>query len=84
MIFLPALIRVYVLKTMTVAPYQAYLASGTVTLPPFVANWSTGEITADDYFQQIMSSRLERQELEDQEQEWHHLEHDQRKAALDM
>jgi hypothetical protein len=61
---------VYVPQTQAVALYQAYLASGTVTCPPFVANQSSGEITSDDYCQQMMISRMERQELEEQEQEW--------------
>jgi hypothetical protein len=52
--------------TPAVAPYPACLASGTVTCPPFVANRSGGRITADDYYQQMMISRMERQELEEQ------------------
>jgi hypothetical protein len=67
-----------------VAPYQAYLARGTITHPPFVVNRSGGKITADDYYQQMMISRMERQELEEQELEWGQLEREERMVELDL
>jgi hypothetical protein len=54
-----------------VAPYQAYLATGSVTRPPFVANRSAGKFSAEDYYQQMIMSRMERQEIEEQERERH-------------
>ncbi len=57
----------YVPQTPAVAPYQAYLASCNVSHPPFMASHSAGEMTTDDCYQQMMISRMERQELEEQE-----------------
>jgi hypothetical protein len=56
---------VYVPQTPAVAPYQAYLATGTLNHPPFVTNHSAGKFTADDYYQHMIISRMERQELEE-------------------
>jgi hypothetical protein len=39
-----------------VAPYQAYLATGSVTGSPFVANHSAGKFSAEDYYQQMIMS----------------------------
>jgi hypothetical protein len=51
-----------------------------MTHPPFVTNCAAdGKITADDYCQQMIISRMERQE-----QEWHHLEREERMAELDL
>jgi hypothetical protein len=50
-----------------VAPYQAYLATGSMTMPPFLANRSAGKFSAEDYYQQMVISRMERQEIEEQE-----------------
>jgi hypothetical protein len=50
-----------------VAPYQAYLATGSMTRPPFVANCSAVKFSSEDYYQQMIMSRMERQEIEEQE-----------------
>jgi len=76
--------RMYVPQTPPAAPYQAYLAAGSVTRPPFLANRSNRKITADDYYQQMMISRLERQELEEQERERRRLEREERMAELEL
>jgi len=54
-----------------VAPYQAYLATGSLTWPPFIANCSAGKFSAEDYYQQMIMSRMERQEIEEQERARH-------------
>jgi hypothetical protein len=43
-------------SAVAVAPYQAYLATGSVTWPPFVANRSAGKFSAEDYYQQMIMS----------------------------
>jgi len=35
------------MPAVTLAPYQAYLATGSVTRPPFVANRSAGKFSAN-------------------------------------
>jgi hypothetical protein len=52
-----------------IAPYQALLAAGGVARPPFVASRSAGKLSAVDYYQQMLLSRMERQEMEEQERE---------------
>jgi len=47
-------------------------------------NHSAGKITADDYYQQMIICRMERQELEEQEREWHHSEREERLAELEV
>jgi hypothetical protein len=49
-----------------IAPYQALLAAGGVARPPFVASCSAGKLTAENYYQQMLLSRMERQEMEEQ------------------
>jgi len=39
-----------------VAPYQAYLATGSMTRPPFVANCSAVKFSSEDYYQQMIMS----------------------------
>jgi hypothetical protein len=48
------------MPAVAVAPYQAYLVTGSVNHPPFVANCS-----AEDYYQQMIMSHIERQEKEE-------------------
>jgi len=62
------------MPAVAVAPYQAYLATGSMTRPPFVANHSSGKFSAEDYYQQMIMSRMERQEIEEQEREHHQAE----------
>jgi hypothetical protein len=65
------------MPAVTLAPYQAYLATGSVTRPPFVANRSAGKFSAEDYYQQMIMSQMERQEIEEQEQEHHQAEREE-------
>jgi hypothetical protein len=44
------------------APYQALLAAGGVADPPFVSSQSTGKLSAEDYYQQMLLSRMERRQ----------------------
>ena len=67
-----------------VAPYQAYLATGSMTRPPFVANRSAGKFSAEDYYQQMIMSRMERQEIEEQERERRRAEREERLAELEI
>jgi len=46
------------------APYQAYFATGSVNWPLFVANCSPGKFSAEEYYQQMIMSQIERQEIE--------------------
>jgi len=55
------------MPAVAVAPYQAYLATGSMNRPPFVANRSAGKFSAEDSYQQMFMSRMERQEIEEQE-----------------
>jgi len=48
-----------------IAPYQALLAAGGVARPPFVASRSAGKLSAEDYYQQMLLSCMERQEMEE-------------------
>ena len=57
-----------------IAPYQALLAAGGVARPPFVASRSAGKLSAEDYYQQMLLSRMERQEMEEQERERRRIE----------
>jgi len=63
-------------------PYQALLAAGGVALPPFVSYWSAGKLTAEDFYQQMLITWLERQEMEDEEREWHQIEREEDLAEL--
>jgi hypothetical protein len=56
-------------SAVAVALYQAHLATGSMTRPTFAANHSGGKFSAEDYYQQMIMSRMERQEIEEQEQE---------------
>jgi hypothetical protein len=57
-----------------IEPYQALLAAGGVARPPFVARRSAGKLSAEDYYQQMLLSRMERQEMEEQERERRRIE----------
>jgi hypothetical protein len=67
-----------------IAPYQALLAAGGVARPPFVASRSAAKLTAEDYYQQMLLSRLERQEMEEQERERRRIEREERLAELEL
>jgi len=66
------------MPAVAVAPYQPYLATGSVTRPPFVANCSAGKFSAEDYYQQMM------QEIEEQGREHHRAEQEERLAELEI
>jgi hypothetical protein len=66
------------------APYQALLAGGGVACPPFVISQSAGKLSAEDYYQQMLLSWMERQEVEEQEREWSHIEREERLAELEV
>jgi hypothetical protein len=44
------------MPAVAVAPYQAHLANGSMTWPPFLANHSAGKFSAEDYYQQMIMS----------------------------
>ena len=50
-----------------IAPCQDLLAAAGIACPPFVASHSAGKLSTKDYYQQILLSRIERQEMEEQE-----------------
>jgi hypothetical protein len=67
-----------------IAPYQALLAAGGVARPPFVASRSAGKLSTEDYYQQVLLSRMERQETEEQERERSRIEREERLAKLEL
>jgi len=67
-----------------IAPYQALLAAGGVARPPFVASRSAGKLSAEDYYQQMLLSCMERQEMEEQERERRRIEREERLAELEL
>jgi len=67
-----------------IAPYQALLAAGGIACPPFVASRSAGKLSADDYNQQMLLSRMERQGKEEQERERHRIEREECLAELEL
>lgn len=67
-----------------VAPYQALLAAAGVARPPFVASRSAAKLSAEDYYQQMLLSRMERQEKEEQERERRRIEREERLAELEV
>jgi hypothetical protein len=72
------------MPAVAVAPYQAYLAPGSVTRPPFVANHFAGKFSAEDYYQQMIMSRMERQEIKEQERLRHRAEQEEHLAELEI
>ena len=60
-----------------IAPYQALLAAGGFARPPLVALHSAGKLSAEDYYQQMLLSRMERQEMEEQERERRRIEREE-------
>jgi hypothetical protein len=66
------------------APYPAYLATGSMNQPPFMANHSAGKFSSEDYYQQMIMSQIERQEIEKQEREWRRAEREECLAELEI
>jgi hypothetical protein len=67
-----------------IAPYQALFAAAGVARPPFVASRSAGKLSAEDYYQQMLLSRMEMQEMEEQEQERRRIEREECLAELEL
>jgi hypothetical protein len=67
-----------------IPPYQAFLATGGIARLPFVASRSEGKLSAEDYYQQMLLSRMERQEMEEQERERHRIEREECLAELEL
>jgi hypothetical protein len=66
------------------ALYQALLGAGGIARPPFVSSRSAGKLSAEDYYQQMLLSHMERQEMEEQERERHCIEREECLAELEV
>jgi len=69
--------------TLVAEPHKAYLAAGFVSHLSFVSNCSPGKSLTDNYYKEMMISRLKRQKTEEQKK-CHYLEHGKRMAELEL